>query len=516
MTSESTFGSPDAVRARGVLACMGVCTVLVVGFVASVNLAVPLLAGSDLRPSSAQLLWIVDAYVVFFACLVVPAGAAGDRYGRRGVLLGGLVLFAAGALVSALANAVPVLLFGRVVTGVGAACVLPNSLALLVHATPAPRRPRAIAVWASASGAGGVLGNVGGGALLTTGSWRWLFAAAVPIALVCAGWVGLTAPRTERHSRNLGLAAGLTLTAATLVLLFSIVQGPEHGWANVPDLGGFAASAVLFLAWSVVELRARQPLLDPRLFRSPVLRAVCLGMLVTFFGSYGLFYLNASLLQYGRGYSTWQAGLAVVPVTVPLVLGDRYMPALTARIGLPTALGAAFLLQGAALFGLAGTADAAYPAYSAWLVVFGAGLTLAVPCLTAEISGALPREQAGVGAGLQSTTRELGSALGVAVVGSLVTTHFVAHLAGAGQTVGQVPRTVAQALAAAAPQQHDAVLRAFTAGSAAALRTAGLTVLAIGTLVVAQVLRARRPASPAGRPSTTDGSTAALAPARPA
>ena len=407
---------------------MCVCTILVVGFVASINLAVPLLAASSLHPSSAQLLWIVDAYVVFFACLVIPAGAAGDRYGRKGVLLAGLGIFAIGTGVSAIAPDVAVMLAGRVITGIGAACVLPNSLALLIHATAPARRPRAIAIWAAMSGIGGAIGNVGGGALLTTGNWRWLFVAATPIPLVCAIWVARIAPRTQRHPRPLGPAAASLLTLATLALLLGIVEGPQRGWGDAVVISGFVAAAVLFTFWALTELRAEHPLLDPRLFRIPLLRAACLGMLVMFFGSYGLFYLNASLLQYGHGYTALEAGLGVVPLTVPLLAGSRHVPTVVARIGVTTTIAAAFVITSIGLYGLGSTAGSSYPTYAVWLVVFGIGFALALPILTAQITAALPHERAGVGAGLQSTTRELGSALGVAVVGTLLTAHFASRL----------------------------------------------------------------------------------------
>src|SRR5438067_1956473 len=170
----------------GLLAVMSACVVLVVGMVASINLAVPMLAASSLHPSASALVWIVDTYVIFFACLVIPGGAAGDRFGRKGVLLAGLLLFALGALISAIAPNVPLLLVSRAITGVGAAAVLPNTLAVLLHAVPAERKGAAIAIWASMTGIGGVLGNVGGGAVLSGGSWRWLFVAAVPLSLVLA------------------------------------------------------------------------------------------------------------------------------------------------------------------------------------------------------------------------------------------------------------------------------------------------------------------------------------------
>jgi predicted MFS family arabinose efflux permease len=483
-------------HARVVLACVSVCTVLVVGFVASINLAVPLLAASRLHPSAAELLWIVDAYVVLFACLVIPAGAAGDRYGRKGLLLVGLGLFAAGAAVSAAAPDVAVMLTGRVVTGVGAACVLPNCLALLIHATPPARRSAAIAVWAAMSGIGGAVGNIGGGALLTTGSWRWLFVAVVPIALGCAAWVAVAAPRTDRHDRPLSPRAAALLTAATLALLLGIIEGPERGWGNPLVVTGFVASAVLLAVWVLSELRARHPMLDPRLFRIPLLRGACIGMLTMFFGSYGLFYLNASLLQYGRGYTALQAGLGVVPLTLPLLLGGRRVPHLVARIGVTPTVAAAFVLASLGLYGLGSSTRSAYPVYAVWLVVFGVGFALALPSLTAEITAAMPREQAGVGAGLQATTRELGSALGVAVVGSLLTSRFVATLPAAARNAHPAPRTVPTALAAV-PGQRTAVLQAFTHGATGALHLTSLVLLAAGLLVVAQTSRQARPTAPA-------------------
>ncbi|MDV9201071.1 MFS transporter, partial [Streptomyces sp. Wh19] len=166
-----------AQRSGSVLACVSVCTALVVGFVAAINLAVPQLAASSLRPTSSNLLWIVDAYVVIFACLVIPAGAVGDKLGRKGVLMAGLGIFAFGAIVSAIAPNVAIMLIGRAITGLGAACVLPNCVGILLHATAPERRSHALAIWAAATGIGGVAGNVGGGAVLSAGSWRALFAA---------------------------------------------------------------------------------------------------------------------------------------------------------------------------------------------------------------------------------------------------------------------------------------------------------------------------------------------------
>lgn len=471
---------------RGLPATMCACVVLVVGMVAAINLAVPMLAASALHPSASALVWIVDTYVIVFACLVIPGGAAGDRFGRKGVLLAGLVLFAVGALLSAVAPDVPVLLVGRAVTGVGAAAVLPNTLAVLLHAVPTGRRGATIATWASMTGIGGVVGNVGGGVVLSSGSWRWLFAAAVVVALVLSALVAVAAPVSSRHDHRLDPLGAALLVAASVALLIGIVQGPEAGWGSAVVISGFACSAVLFAAWTVVELKVEHPLLDPRLFRIAGLRSACLGMTAVFFGMFALFYVNASFLQYGKGFDVLQTGLGILPLTVPIILGGRHVGRLSRRVGLDATLALAFLCVGGGLLGLSTSdAQAPYTGYAAWLVVTGVGVTLALPTLSGVIAGSLPPAQAGVGTGLQATTREFGSALGVAVIGTVLSSRFAAALP---PDVGPEPPTVAEALAGRTP---DAVT-AFVTAADTGLRVIGVTVLVLGGLVLLQSLLSRR------------------------
>ncbi|MFK0172414.1 MFS transporter [Streptomyces sp. NPDC090306] len=485
---------------RGVTALMCACVVLVVGAVAAVNLAVPMLAASGLRPSASALVWIVDLYVVLFACLVIPGGAAGDRYGHRRVLLGGLSLFAAGAAVSAAAPGTAVLLAGRAVTGIGAAAVLPNTLAVLLHAVPPARRGAATATWASMTGIGGVAGNVGGGAVLAGGSWRWLFAAVVPVVLVLAVLVSRCVPTTPRHERQLDLWGTVLLIGATVALLVGIVQGPESGWGSGVVVAGFVCAAGLFTTWTLVELRTAQPLLDPRLFRLPTLRSACLGMTAVFFGMFALFYVNASFLQYAKGYGVLRTGLGIVPLTVPIVLGARYVGRLTRLAGLDTVLALAFVTVGGGLLGLStGGTGTSYAEYAAWLLVTGTGVALALPALSGAIAGALPPDRAGVGAGLQATTREFGSALGVAVAGTVLTARFTAALP-ADLRAGHAAHTVAGALAAAPPDRAHDIVTAFVAGTDGGLRVTGVTVLVAGALVVAESRLSRRRAMRAAPP----------------
>lgn len=477
-------------RGRGeapALAVACTATVLVIGLVAAINLAVPLLGASPLHPDAAQLLWIVDAYVIVFACLVVPGGAIGDRFGRKGTLMTGLIVFAVGAIITAVAPDILTFLSGRVITGLGAALVLPNSVGIVVHATAPERRARALAVWGAVSGLGGLAGNVGGGALLSLGHWQLLFWTIAPLALACALWIAVGVRRSARTPRPLDAAGTVLIVAATVTLLTGIIEGPEKGWTGPLVLGSFALSTVLWTAWVVVALRTAHPLLDPRLLRLPQLAAACLGMIVLFFGSFGLFYVNASALQYGRDFTTLETGLAILPMVLPLALGARAAPRLAARLGLLTSLAIAFACISAGLVGLASATSAPYPIYALWLLVVGCGFALGLPTLTVELTSALPVAQAGLGGGLQSATRELGSALGVAIVGTILTTVFAAALPASAH--GR--RTIAAALQAA-PADHASIVNAFVSGADVALRVAGATTALLGALVVLAIWRATR------------------------
>lgn len=471
-----------------VLLAVCACTILVVGFVAAINLAVPLLTASELHPTSSQLLWIVDVYVIVFACLVIPGGAIGDRFGRKGALVSGLLVFAAGTVAAALSSTVPLMLAGRVVSGAGAALVLPNCVGVLVHATAPPRRRRAVALWGGLSGMGGIVGNTAGAALLDAGSWQTLFWSVAPVAVICAVVVTLIVRPSPHVFRSLDLTGTVLLVATAVALLGGIIQAPEQGWGSPTVLGTFALALALGAAWVVVELRVKHPLLDPRLFRSPLLSGAALGMMVTWFGSFGLFYLNASLLQYGRGWSVLAAGLATLPLAIPIVALGATVPAIAARIGVPATLGSAFALISAGLVGLSFATGQPFAVYALWLIVVGAGFALALPTLTSELTASLPAEQAGVAGGLQSFTRELGSALGIAVTGTIAVAVFSGHLPAPLQALDPVPRTIVEA-GARAPGSSQQIIAAFVMGADTALQVGAAVTLLAGILVVALVAR---------------------------
>ncbi|MDX2391982.1 MFS transporter [Streptomyces sp. DK15] len=415
--------TPRPAGRRAVYTVMAACSVLVVSLVAAVNLAIPALAASPLDPSAGQLLWIVDTYVLVFGCLLIPAGAIGDRHGRKGALLTGLALVTAGALLSAAAPGVAVLIAGRAVTGVGAALVMPATLSLMLEVTEPAGRPQAVAVWTAATGIAGVVGNIGGGLVLQYLPWQALFLAVAPAAVVLGLLAARFAPRGERRPTALDAIGSVLLVAAAAALLHGIIEGPSAGWTSVRVLGALAASAVLLTLFVARSLRTAHPLIDPRLFRSRRLRAGSLGVGVAFFGLFSLFYVNAQYLQYAKGYSPLLTGCAIVPLAVGMMVASRRSIALAARFGdAVVAVGLAAIVTGLFLISFA-TASTPYPVYALFLVVLSLGMGLCVPVLSSAVMTSLPQDRAGLGSGLNGATREIGSALGVGVLGTALSSH---------------------------------------------------------------------------------------------
>ncbi|MEU2062287.1 MFS transporter [Streptomyces sp. NPDC013455] len=408
---------------RSTLLTLCACVLVAQSMVAAINLLIPQLASSAPHPSHTEILWTVDAYVIVFAGLLVPAGALGDRYGRKGALLTGLAVFAAGAATSALAPDPALLIAGRGLSGAGAALITPATMSILVQLAGPERRAQAMASWTLAIGLGGMAGNLGGGLVGQYLSWRALFAVMVPLAGVLAAAVALTTPRTARSPLSSPDPAGtLLLTAGLVAVLFGIIEGPDHGWTSARILTAFGVGAVLVAAFTVHALRSRAPLFDPRVFRSAGLRATTLGLATGFFGLFALFFVNSQYLQEVKGFEPAVTGVAIVPLIVGMALVPRFAARWSARPR--PVVGTGLALIGAGLLA-ASTADAhtPYPLYACWLLVISAGTGLAMPALTLGVVVSLPAHQAGLGSGLGTSAREVGAALGVAVAGTALAGH---------------------------------------------------------------------------------------------
>lgn len=465
---------------------MCLCVTLVIGMVSAVNLAIPDLSADALRPSAQAVVWVVDGYVVIFACLLVPAGALADRRGRKGTLMCGMGVFALGAVICAAAPHVGVLIAGRMISGAGAAAVLPTTLALLVEGLPDRARRKAVAIWASMTGLAAVLGNVGGGAAIEYGSWRTLFLWLIPLALCALLLVAVAAPAGVRRPSPAAPLASALLTAGFLALLYGIVSGPESGWADPWVLAAFTAAALLLAAWARHELRADQPLLDPRLFSRPAVRAGALGMAALFTGMFGLFYLNGQYLQYAKGYGPFEAGLRLLPMAAALLAGPRcglLLERVCGRRG--TVVVGMLVLAGGLCVVSAADARTPYELYAVGAGLTALGCGTASPLLSHAMMSALPDDRAGTGSALQSLARELGSAVGIAVTGTITTAVFTARLPPPLSGPDR-PTTVAEAAARTSdPRVNASVVDAFTAG----LHTATLSLAAALVLVTFAVAK---------------------------
>jgi EmrB/QacA subfamily drug resistance transporter len=490
--------SPHVARSpsRAMPALMSACVVVVVAMVAAINLALPKLSASGLHPTSTGLLWIVDSYILVFGCLLILAGAIGDRLGRKGVLLTGLGLFAVGCLTSAAAPSLAVLLVGRAVTGIGAALVMPATLSLLLQGTAPERKPHAIATWSAATGAAGALGTLGGGVILQWLPWQGLFLIIGSLAPLLAVAVAHVAPRGERHPVSLDLVGAGLLTGTVFALLFAIIEGPDQSWSSALVLGSFGASLALLVAFVVHSLRVTHPLLDPRVFAISKLRVGTLGVAAIFFGLFALFFLNAQYLQYAQGYSPLVTGLAILPLPIGMIIASRRSIAIAGRIGARTVITGGMLLVAAGLAALSFVdSGTPYLPYGLALLAISTGAGLSVPALSTGIINSLPPARAGMGSGLNSAAREIGAALGVAVVGTILTSHFASALPTALQEHADSTSRTLRAAEQLGGTVHTEAVNAFT-GAASIGYLVVSAIVFMASVAIAWGLRERRPEVP--------------------
>ncbi|GAA2836563.1 MFS transporter [Kitasatospora paracochleata] len=471
------MSSPARTTGLGRWALLAICACVLVAqsVVAAVNLMIPQLAASALHPSPSQLLWTVDAYVIAFAGLLIPAGALGDRLGRRRALLAGLALFALGSAVAALAGTPGILITGRALSGAGAALIMPATMSILVHLAGPEGRIRALASWTLSLGLGGLLGNLGGGLVAQYLPWQALFGLMPPLAALLALAVLRTVPVVPTHPSAPDPIGSALLIGGVTAILYGIIEGPGHGWASPQVLGAFAAGALLLAAFTAYGLRAARPLVDPRLLRSRRLRAGLLGSAASFFGLFGLFYVNSQFLQYVKGYSAALTGFAIGPLAIGMVLVPRVAVRLQVRYG-PRPLaggGLALIAAGLLCVSTAGPATP-YPLYAGWLLLLSIGFGLSAPALANAVVSELPPQQAGLGAGLNTAARELGAALGVATVGTVLAVRFAGR-----------PSEVIPAAARLGAERHAAVLAEFGDATSLGLRVLGLLVLLAAAAVTA-------------------------------
>ncbi len=396
---------------------------------ASLNVAIPGLVRST-HASQTQLEWIIDAYLLVFSVLLLPAGALGDRYGRRKALIAGLIVFG-GASAAAMAISSANALIGlRGLIGLGAALVMPATLSTITGTFPPSERTRAVGVWAAVAGGSSVLGLLCTGILLEWFSWRAAFAINVVLAAVAiAGTLRFVPESSQPDAPRVDAPGALLATVGLVVLVFSIIEAPDAGWLSARTVGGTAAGLSALAGFAVFELRQRHPLLDPRLFANRKLAAGSLSILIQFFAFFGFTFVCLQYLQGVRGYSPLVAAFAVLPLSGAMMPTARAASAAVSRFGARTVCVTGLVLVAAGLLVISyvGT-DTPYWLLLAGLVPLGVGMGAATTPATAAITEALPQSKQGVGSALNDLSREVGGALGTAVLGSIVTAVYRSSL----------------------------------------------------------------------------------------
>src|SRR5215831_16468527 len=429
-----------------------------------VNVALPAMV-RQLNATTTQLQWIVDAYNLVFAALLLTFGSLSDRFGRKGMLLAGLLVFGAASLAGGFATSPAQLITARAVMGLGAAMTFPATLSLISNVfTERRERARAIGLWGATGGVAIAMGPIVGGWLLERYSWAAIFIAMAPVAAAAVVLAALAVPASKDPDAAAVDIPGLVLSSAAMALLvFTIIEAPAHGWTAARSLAGFAGSAVLLAAFIAWERRAAQPMLDVRLFRNMRFSAASGAVTVSFFTLFGFIFLITQYFQFVRGYGPLSAGVRLLPVALSVAVGSVAGTQLAVRAGtkLIVTIGLAAM---AGFYGwVAATISATlgYGVIAAQMVVYGLGLGLTSAPATESIMGAVSRAKAGVCSAVNDSTRLIGGTLGVAIIGSVYASVYASRL------TATMPAAVPAPVAAIAHQSIGAAYAA--AGKIAAL-----------------------------------------------
>lgn len=395
-----------------------------------VNVALPTLV-RDLGTSTSQLQWVVDSYTLVFAGLLLAAGSLGDRFGRRGALNIGLVIFGAASAVAAFAGGVNALVAARAVMGVGAALIMPATLSILTNVfTDARERAIAIALWSAVAGVAVALGPVSGGFLLEHFWWGSVFIINLPVVIVAlvAGRVLVPTSRDPAAPRIDWGGAVLSIVGLT-ALVWSIIEAPERGWTSSGVVGGFALAIVVLATFVQWELRRAEPMLDLRFFTNARFTAASAAITLIAFALFGFIFMATQYLQFILGYSALSAGVHTLPFAGAVILTAPMSSKLVDRFGTKLVVTFGLLSFAAGMLTAAGTTiESTYSRVFMAMVLMGGGMGLASAPATESIMGSLPKAKAGVGSAVNDTTRELGGAFGVAIIGSTMSSLYGAHL----------------------------------------------------------------------------------------
>jgi EmrB/QacA subfamily drug resistance transporter len=487
------------------------------------NVAIPTL-GRTIAGSTGELQWIVDAYTVVFAGLLLTCGGLGDRFGRRRALAVGLVVFGLGCLASALVDTAGWLIAMRAVTGVGAALIFPATLSIITNAFSDPtERQKAIAVWAGTAGIGIALGPLTGGVLLEHFYWGSIFLVNLPIVVIALAGLAFAVPESRDPEQRRLDPLGAALSVVGLgTLVYGVIRGGSDGWLDGVTLATLATGLVLVGLFAVHETHTPSPLLDMHVFRNPRFTGASVAVAATYFCLFGTIFLVTQHLQVLLGYGTLAAGIRTVPFAITLLLVANATPRIVARVGPRAPIVAGCLVVAASqLPRIASTPTTGYGLILLGQVMFAFGMGLLIAPATASIMGSLPPGRAGVGSAMNDTARQVGGALGVAVMGSLAAAGYrdafderVTGSGAAGRALASARDSLGGALASGDGLFADAGRAAFISGLRWASAVAILVAIA-GAAAAWRLLPAGRTA-PAPAPAGAAAPAAPKEPSRPA
>ncbi|MGW1609318.1 MFS transporter [Streptomyces sp. NPDC002285] len=478
-------GHPQRWLILGVL-CVAVLTVVLDNTV--LNVAIPSLT-RELGAATSDIQWMINAYSLVQSGLLLTAGSAADRYGRKKMLAAGLALFGAGSLVAGLADSTGQLIAARAGMGVGGALLMTTVLAVAIQIFTPEEQPKAIGIWAAVNSLGFAAGPLLGGFMLDHFWWGAIFLINIPVAVLALVAVVVLVPESKNPQGDRPDLLGAVLSTIGMVaLVYAIITGPEHGWASGRVLATAAVAVVVLAAFAFWESRIPYPMIDMHFFRNKQFTgAVSGGVLITF-GMGGSLFLLTQHMQFVLGYEPLEAGLRTAPLALMIVaLNFTGVAAKWAgRLGNPLAIGLGMAVMAAGLASIATMASGGYAGTLLGLVLIGTGAAVASPAMSHAIMSAIPPEKAGVGGGINGTVAEFGTGLGVAVLGALLNSRFAA-------LIPVAATSLPAALAAAGSAEEKAeITDAFSSGLESSLLVGASAVLLGGLVAWALLRRAER------------------------
>ncbi|MBK5287262.1 MAG: MFS transporter [Acidimicrobiia bacterium] len=389
------------------------------------NVAIPTLI-RDLHATNSQVQWMVDSYTLVFAGLLLTMGAMGDRYGRRGALQMGYLLFGLGSLASAFATTANQLILTRGFMGIGGALIMPATLSIITNVFPPHERGRAIGVWAGTAGIGVALGPLTGGFLLEHFYWGSIFLVNLPIVAlgVAAGFVLIPTSKDPSAPKLDPLGAALSIVSL-VAIVYALIEAPDIGWTAPRTLAVFAGGLIALGAFVWWERRSDHPMLDVGFFKNPRFSAANAAITLTFFAMFGSIFLLTQYLQFTLGYSPLESGIRMLPYAGTMMVVAPLSSRVVERFGSKNTIAMGLGLAGVALIVFGGlTVNSTYGDLVWRFVILAAGMGLVMAPATDSVMGSLPLAKAGVGSAVNDTTRQVGGALGVAIIGSVVSSVY--------------------------------------------------------------------------------------------